>query len=139
MRNWLAACVGFLALAPAIAYAVVPAVEQPTAVLRALDKMTARVEVLEVAVNKPTNFGNLIITAHTCRVTQPEETPEAAAYLEISELKPGENDAPVFHGWMFASSPALSAMEHPIYDIWLIGCKAVPSAEPAPPPVAKTK
>lgn len=108
---------------PAMAMASVPTVEQPTATLRALDKMTARVEVLNIPVNKPTSFGNLIITAHTCRVTQPEETPEAAVYLDISELKPGAKDTPVFHGWMFASSPALSAMEHPIYDVWLIGCK----------------
>ena len=115
-----------LALAAFPAHAVVPTQERPIAVLRALDKVTARVEVLEIPTNKPTSFGSIIITAHTCRVTQPEETPESAAFLEISELKPGEKDTPVFHGWMFASSPALSAMEHPVYDIWLVGCKSPP-------------
>jgi hypothetical protein len=106
------------------AYAVVPTQEQPIAVVRALDKMTARVEEVEIPVGKNTQFGTLSIVARTCRITLPEETPpESAAYIEINEVKPGLPDVPVFNGWMFASSPALSAMEHPIYDIWLTGCK----------------
>jgi len=122
-----------LALAPP-ALADVPMIEQPIAVLRALDKMTARVEQLEVPLNEPLKFGNLFITVRTCRVTPPEDAPEAAAFLEITEFKAGEKDTPVFRGWMFASSPALSAMEHPIYDIWVTGCKAPPeAAKPAEP------
>ena len=121
------------------AQAVVPTVEQTMAILRALDKMTARVEVLEIPVHKATSFGSLIITAQTCRVTLPEETPETAAFLEISELKPGAKDTPIFHGWMFASSPALSAMEHPTYDIWLIGCKGNPEPPPAASPDSTAK
>jgi hypothetical protein len=105
------------------AFAVVPTQDQPIAVLRALDKATARVEELDVPINEPLKFGTLLITVRTCRVTPPEETPEAAAFIEVSEFKPGENDIPVFHGWMFASSPALSAMQHPVYDLWVIGCK----------------
>ncbi|MFY9287156.1 MAG: DUF2155 domain-containing protein [Alphaproteobacteria bacterium] len=105
------------------ALAAVPTIEQPIAILSALDKMTARVEEIEVRTGKPLKFGTLMINARTCRVTPPEENPEAATYLEVSEFKPGEKDIPVFHGWMFASSPALSAMEHPIYDIWVTGCK----------------
>lgn len=134
MNKFLASCVLLAGFLPTVAYAVVPTIEQPVALLRALDKMTARVEVLEIPIKKPTSFGNLIITAQTCRITQPEETPESAAFLDVSELKPGQKDAPVFHGWMFASSPALSAMEHPIYDIWLVGCKdaPVPPAKAAP-------
>jgi len=111
-----------LAVSPA--YAVVPTQEQPIAVLRALDKMTARVEEIELPVGKLIQFGSLGIIARTCRVTLPEESPpESAAYLEVSEIKPGTQDVPVFQGWMFASSPALSAMAHPIYDIWVTGCK----------------
>jgi hypothetical protein len=123
MYRRVAVGVVLMGLIPCAAHASVPTIEQPVAIVRALDKMTARVEVLDVPVNKPISFGNLIVNARTCRVTLPEETPEAAAFLEISELKPGANDTPIFRGWMFASSPALSAMEHPIYDIWLIGCK----------------
>jgi len=113
-----------LLLLPASALATVPTIEHPVAVLRALDKMTARVEELEVPINQSLKFGTIFINVRTCRVTSPEETPEAAAYLEISEFKPGEKDLPIFHGWMFASSPALSAMEHPVYDVWVTGCKA---------------
>ncbi len=64
-----------------------------------------------------------MITVRSCRVAPPEETPEAASYIDVSEVKPGGNGAKVFNGWMFASSPALSAMEHPVYDVWVTGCK----------------
>ncbi|MBV8061756.1 MAG: DUF2155 domain-containing protein [Alphaproteobacteria bacterium] len=96
----------------------------PIVVLRVLDKATARVEEVEAETNKTITFGTLLVTPRSCKASLPEETPEAAAFLEIGELKPGHPDAPVFRGWMFASSPALSAMEHPVYDIWLIGCKS---------------
>lgn len=124
-----------LNLAAIPALAAVPTIDQPIAILRALDKTTARVEELNIPVNQPLKFGTLIITAHTCRVTPPEEMPEAASFLEVSEFKPGEKDIPLFRGWMFASSPALSAMEHPVYDIWVTGCKApAAAAQPTPAP-----
>ena len=106
------------------AAAVVPTVDQPLVVLRVLDKMTARVEQMDAEVGKPLLFGNLTITARACRVTPPEETPESAAYFDIVENTKTGGVSPVFQGWMFASSPALSAMEHPIYDLWVIGCKS---------------
>jgi hypothetical protein len=125
MRLALSLCVGIAALLPLHAYAVVPTQEEPVAVIRALDKMTARVEEIELPIGQTTQFGSLAIVARTCRVTLPEETPpESAAYLEVSEFKIGATQStPIFNGWMFASSPALSAMEHPIYDIWVTGCK----------------
>jgi hypothetical protein len=125
MRGFLAMCVAVAAFLPVTAYAVVPTQEQPVVVLRALDKITARVEEIELPVGKTIQFGSLGIVARTCRVTLPEEVPpESAAYLEINEFKPGGASAmPVFNGWMFASSPALSAMEHPVYDIWVTGCR----------------
>jgi len=125
-------CFAFLLalVLPAIAHAVVPTVEQPIAVLRALDKITARVEELDVPIGRPYKFGTLIITVRACRVTPEEETPEAAAFIEVGEFKPGQSESPVFRGWMFASSPALSAMEHPVYDIWVTGCKEDKAAQP---------
>jgi hypothetical protein len=105
--------------------AVVPTQDMPIAVLRALDKITARVEELDIPIGRPLKFGTLLITLRACRTTPPEETPESAAFLEVSEFKPGAKDTPIFHGWMFASSPALSAMEHPVYDIWVTRCKNV--------------
>lgn len=115
--------IALLALCIVPAYAVVPTQNQSIAVLRGLDKTTARVLVLGVPIGKPTEFGDLSITVRTCKTTLPEEPPEAVAFLDISENKAGEGDVSVFHGWMFASSPAVSAMEHPVYDIWLVGCK----------------
>lgn len=122
LRLVLATVVFLLAL-PRMAFAVVPTEERAMAVLRALDKVTARVEVLEIPIERPFKFGALVITAHTCRTTPPEETPESAAFLDVTELKPNEAESVVFRGWMFASSPALSALEHPVYDLWVIGCK----------------
>lgn len=123
MFRTLAALTLLVVLFPALAHAVVPTQEKPVVVVRALDKMTARVDELELPVGKTIQFGTLSIVARTCRSTLPEETPpESAAYLEVGEVKPGAKDDPVFNGWMFASSPALSAMEHPIYDIWVTGC-----------------
>ena len=121
VRVFLILCLGLIS---SEALAVVPTQEQPIAVVRALDKMTARVEEIQLPVGKTVQFGSLAILARTCRVTLPEETPpESAAYLEVSEFKPNaQSETPIFNGWMFASSPALSAMEHPIYDIWVTGC-----------------
>ncbi|MSP81662.1 MAG: DUF2155 domain-containing protein [Alphaproteobacteria bacterium] len=99
------------------------ALAEPTgAVLQGLDKITARISRLEAPINQPVHFGTLEITARTCYQTPPEETPESAAFLEIRELKPGAAPSEAFAGWMFASSPALSALEHPVYDVWVIGC-----------------
>ena len=127
MRNIFFVFCLLAGLMPGAARATVPTQDQPVAIVRALDKMTARVEEIELPVGHTVQFATLSILAHSCRVTLPEETPpESAAYLEIGEIKPGAQDKPVFQGWMFASSPALSAMEHPVYDIWLTGCRNNP-------------
>ena len=106
------------------AQAIVPTVEQPVAVLRALDKITARVQEITVPINQPLAFGTLTITVRACRETPPEETPESTAFIEVRENKSDADDQPVFQGWMFASSPALSPFEHPVYDLWLTGCNS---------------
>ncbi|MDP7549278.1 MAG: DUF2155 domain-containing protein [Alphaproteobacteria bacterium] len=93
------------------------------ALLRGLDKITARITTFEAPLEQETSFGTLRILAHTCRKRPPEETPEVAVFLEIEEERPGvEGRLPLFSGWMFASSPALSALEHPVYDVWVIDC-----------------
>jgi hypothetical protein len=94
-----------------------------TVILQGLDKITARVTTIEAPVGKPVTFGSLSITARHCDKNSPEETPEAAAFLEIVDAKPGEAPVKLFSGWMFASSPAVSALEHPVYDVWVIDCK----------------
>jgi len=97
-------------------------------VLRALDKITARVSVVEVPVGETVTFGSLRITARHCDKRPPEEPPESAAFLEVIEVEPGEGETLRFSGWMFASSPALSAMDHPVYDLWVIDCTNASSA-----------
>lgn len=95
-----------------------------TAVLNALDKVTARVSVLEAPVGGEAKFGVLTIRARSCQKAPPTEQPESAAYLEVEELRPtAQAPNQVFAGWMFASSPAVSAMDHPVYDIWVVDCK----------------
>ena len=87
--------------------------------LEGLNKINARVFSLDVAVNEPAKFENLTILAQRCLMTPAEEPYEVAVYLEIHATNPEAKNVPVFSGWMFASSPSLSAMEHPIYDVWV--------------------
>ena len=93
-----------------------------TVVLQTLDKVTARVSTVEVPVGRMLRFGTLEIIPRHCDKRPPEETPESASFLDIWERRPGEKVKGLFSGWMFASSPALNALEHPVYDVWVIDC-----------------
>ena len=93
------------------------------AVLQALDKVTARISTFEAPVGDSVRFGTLHIIARACEKRPPEETPESAVFLDISEIKLGEPTKGVYRGWMFASSPALASMEHPVYDVWVVDCR----------------
>ena len=95
------------------------------AILQGLDKVTARISTITAPVDHPVMFGTLQITTRHCRTRPPEETPETSVFLEILELKKGEPSIRVFGGWMFASSPALNALEHPVYDLRVIACRTV--------------
>jgi hypothetical protein len=106
-----------------VALIAAPAAAREIAVLQGLDKVTARISTFDAPVDEPVRFGSLEITARSCQKRPPEETPESAAFLEIRDIKPGEAPTVVFTGWMFASSPALNAIEHPVYDVWVVDCK----------------
>ena len=93
------------------------------AVLQGLDKITARISTFDAPLDEPVRFGSLEIVARTCHKTPPEEPPERAAFLEVVDVRPDSPAVPLFTGWMFASSPALSALEHPVYDVWVIDCR----------------
>ncbi len=93
------------------------------AVLQGLDKVTARVSTVRVRVGDSVRFGPLDVIVRHCDKRPPEETPESAAFLDISEVRIGEGAQSLFRGWMFASSPAISALEHPVYDIWVLDCE----------------
>ena len=97
---------------------------EPVAVLQGLDKITARVSKFEAPVDAPVQFGTLAIRVRDCEKNPPEEAPESAAFVEIDEMRRGEDKTRLFSGWMFTSSPALSALEHAVYDVNLLDCKA---------------
>jgi len=99
-------------------------------VLRALDKITARITELELKIGGEARFGTLAIRAKYCRTRPPIEPPETFAYLEIDDLKRSGESERVFEGWMVASSPALNALEHAVYDVWVINCKMVEPDSP---------
>ena len=96
--------------------------DQPTAKLQALDKVTARISELRVPVNSTVSFGTLQVTVQACHKAPPEEPPENAAFLDVRETRRNEAPRVVFSGWMFSSSPGLSTLEHPVYDIWVVDC-----------------
>lgn len=97
--------------------------DRELAMLHALDKITAEVSELRVPVGEQVRFGRLMIEVLACRVRSPIEPPESAVFLKVTDRGRDLNPTQVFRGWMFASSPTLSAMEHPIYDIWVKGCE----------------
>lgn len=112
-----------------------------SAVLRALDKVTATTRDYTVPVGDTLKYGSLEIKVQHCEKRPPEETPEVFVFLQVrepgkaeiatgraenrTEMDPDNVDPDpekLFSGWMFASSPALSALEHPVYDIWVLDC-----------------
>jgi len=107
-------------------------IDQPYAMLQALDKITARIRRLPVKVGDKAPFGTLTIEVDACRKAPPEDPPESAAFLKITDTRPGEAPQMVFSGWMFSSSPALSAMDHAVYDIWVVDCSSDATASAAP-------
>lgn len=106
-----------------------------TAVLGALDKITGRVSSIEAKVGETVKFLSLDIKIFACYYKPPEEAPDNVIFLNIKERAPMEKSGKIsekqyFNGWMYSSSPAISALEHPIYDIWSIECKNIAEEEP---------
>jgi hypothetical protein len=106
--------------------------DEPVVKLQSLDKVTARTMTFEVKVGTTVKFGPIYIKVHSCRKAPPIATPESAAFLQIWEVTKKDESKWIYSGWMFASSPALSAMDHPIYDVWVLDCLARKSTDPVP-------
>lgn len=124
----LAAALAAVALAatlaePAAARDRSPGSPHRTVVMQGLDKVTARISRFELELDRPYDFGSLQLILRACWKTPPEEPPESAAFLEIDEVDPDSPRQRLFSGWMFASSPAISALEHGIYDVWVMECR----------------
>jgi hypothetical protein len=112
-------------------------IANPTAVFSGLDKITGRIINFDVAINETVQFGALQVTPRVCYSRPPTETPNTDAYLEVEEVTLSGEIKRIFDGWMFAASPGLHAVEHPVYDVWLTDCKGAPSAVAEAPPEAK--
>lgn len=110
------------------AAAIGPAYAQ-RAVIRGLDKITGHARDYTLTVGRPARIGSLEVIARTCTKSAPEETPEVRIYVEVFDNPPAREGEEIerqeiFHGWLFASSPGLNALDHPTYDIWAIDCRS---------------
>lgn len=102
--------------------------ENNKAVFAALDKVTARISRLEVKLGETVRFGALKVTPRVCYSRLPIEPPKTSTFVEIDEILLDGKEKRIFSGWMFAESPGLNAVEHPVFDVWLTEC-----AEPTQP------
>ncbi|MGE0238565.1 MAG: DUF2155 domain-containing protein [Parvibaculaceae bacterium] len=106
-------------------------ISNPIAVFSGLDKITGLTTTFEAKIGEEKRFGGLFIKADACYTRDVTEEPRTTSFVEVQEIESDDTRKKIFSGWMFAESPGLSAVEHPIYDVWLTGCR-----DPnAPPPV----
>jgi hypothetical protein len=109
-----------------------------TAVFSGLDKITGRIITFDVAINETVQFGALQVTPRACYTRPATEATNTDGFIEADEITLQGEIKRVFTGWMYAASPGLHAIEHPIYDVWLTDCKAPqqPTVASAPEAVA---
>ncbi len=114
-------------------------IANPTAVFSGLDKISGRIISFDVAINETVQFGALQVTPRVCYSRPPTETPNTDSFVEVDEVTLKGEIKRIFTGWMFAASPGLHAVEHPIYDVWLTDCKGAqpPAVAEAAPQEAK--
>ena len=110
------------------ASAVVPSahaerIDNKVAVFSALDKVTATIKTLTVPLNETREFGALKVTPRVCYSRPPTEQPKTTSFVEVQEVQLDGQEKKIFSGWMFAESPGLNAVEHPVFDVWLTGCE----------------
>ena len=123
--------------ASAVLVAAAPAargerIENQVAIFAALDKVTARISKLEVPLNSTVKFGSLKVTPRVCYSRPPTEQPKTTSFVEVEEVQLDNKEKRLFTGWMFADSPGLNAVEHPVFDVWLTKCE-----KPSKPTVAQ--
>lgn len=98
-------------------------IENAVAVFSALDKVTATIEKLEIPIGETTAFAGLRVTPRVCLTSPPTEQPKTTTFVQVDETQLDGSETRLFSGWMFAESPGLNAVEHPVFDVWLTGCK----------------
>lgn len=97
-------------------------ISMSTAQMQALDKITGRVSIIDVPVGGKAEFGSFSVVVRTCKTRPEGEIPENFAFVDVSDKSFDEAEYNIFKGWMFSSKPAVNAVEHPIYDVWLLKC-----------------
>jgi hypothetical protein len=110
-----------LAAAPA-SHAAAERLDNKVAIFSALDKVTATIKKLEVPIGDTVQFGALKVTPRVCYSRPPTEQPKTTSFVEVDEVQLDGNEKRIFTGWMFAESPGLNAVEHPVFDVWLTDC-----------------
>jgi hypothetical protein len=112
-------------------------VSTPIAEFIGLDKITGRIISFDVYINETVQFGSLLVTPRVCYMRTPEEPPQTSAFVEVEEILAvgeGREIQRIFSRWMFAETPALGAIDHPVYDVWLTSCK---TSSDVPPPAIR--
>jgi len=117
--------VAIMALLPSLAPAQQEPgwVARPQAQLQLLDKVTARISLLEAPVGRATSFATLTILVRACNARPADEVPDAAAWLEVVDSRRREPEKVAFRGWLFANAPAVNMLEHPVYDLRILECR----------------
>ncbi|WP_062202704.1 DUF2155 domain-containing protein [Aureimonas sp. AU12] len=100
------------------------------AVFSGLDKITGRITTFDVYVDETVQFGALQVTPRACFTRSQDEAPKTDSFVEVDEITLNREIRRIFSGWMFADSPGLNAVEHPVYDVWLKDCKSDSTVAP---------
>ena len=106
-------------------------IKNPVAEFSGLDKITGRIITFDVYIDETVQFGALQVTPRVCYTRPSTETPRTSSFVEVDEITLDRKIRRIFTGWMFADSPGLNAVEHPVYDVWLKSCK---EKSDVPPP-----
>ncbi len=136
-RHARLAALAFAALAPAGVSAA--PINNPVAEFTGLDKITGRTITFDVQIDETVQFGALQVTPRVCHTRPPTEPAQTTAFVEVDEITLANKIERLFNGWMFAASPGLHAVEHPVYDVWLVDCKVQMGTEPQSAPPAETE
>ena len=145
MRRTVGALTGATLAAAALggSSALADRITNQVAIFAALDKVTARISTLEIRLNETKQFGSLKVTPRACYSRAATEPPRTSTFVEVDEVALDGRENRIFTGWMFAESPGLNAVEHPVFDVWLTRCSQPPRPETAskggskaePPPI----
>jgi hypothetical protein len=106
-------------------------IANPMALFAGLDKITGTITTFEVPIDGTKQFGSLVVRPRVCYSRPPEEEPKTTSFVEVEEVSANNAARRLFTGWMFAESPGLNAVEHPVYDVWLTACFDPNAPKPA--------